>query len=51
VYISQKYKTAQIQPVDCKKCNKKKGPSKDASIPLRSRKEIIRRGREREKPG
>ena len=39
-----------IQPIDLKKFNKKAGPSKDASIPLRRGNKIIRGGRGREEP-
>ena len=40
-----KKKIPRIQATDCKKCNNQKGPSEDASIPLRKENKIIRRGR------
>jgi hypothetical protein len=45
VDISQKYRVPRTQPTDSKKRNKQKGPSEEASIPLRIGKEIITGGR------
>jgi hypothetical protein len=46
--LDKKYRKPRIQPTDCKKFNKQKGPGKDASIPLRKGKKIIIGGRGRE---
>ena len=42
--LAKNYRILMIQPTDHKKCNKQKGPSEDASIPLRMGKEIIMGG-------
>jgi hypothetical protein len=51
VDISQKYRIPRIQPRDLRKFNKQKGPSEDASIPLRRGNKIIMGGSKREGPG
>jgi hypothetical protein len=43
--LAKKYRIARRQHTDCKKCDKQKCPSEDASIPRRKRKEIIMGGR------
>jgi hypothetical protein len=45
------YRIPRIQPTNCKKCNKQKGPSEGALIPLKAEKEVIRGGRGREGSG
>ena len=49
--LVKKFRIPRIQPIDCKKCNKYKGPSKDVSTPLRRGKKIIIGCRERERSG
>jgi hypothetical protein len=49
--LAKKYRISKIQPRDCKKFSKQKGPSEDTSIPLRRGKGIIKGGRGRECPG
>jgi hypothetical protein len=49
--LAIKYRIPRTQTTDCKKCNKQKGPSVDATVPLRRGKEIIMGGRGRVGPG
>jgi hypothetical protein len=45
--LAQKYRTSRLHPTDCKKVNKQKGSSEEASIPLRKGEEN-NHGRQRE---
>jgi hypothetical protein len=45
------YRIPIIYPLDPQKLNKKEGPSEEASIPLRRRKEIIIASKAMERPG
>jgi hypothetical protein len=50
MYLAKKYRIPRMQVTDHKKCNKKEGPSEDASIPLGWVKEMITGGRGRDGP-